>query len=669
VAEVDADEAAPDARLCAFLVARQEDIIAIWVDRVRALSPTREVSDRAIIDHLPDILTRISDVLASVHTGRPASLADAPTIHTIDRLARGFDLSDVIEEYALLRRTILDLWERDVAGTIALAEVRRLDLAIDQAIEQASVRFANTRQRTLKALDRISEAALGTEDLDSFLRQLLQATLESTEAVDTGMVLLREDDVLRARAAVGLEKELDHRFTIKIGEGFAGKVAAEGKRLFLRHASAEPTIKSQIIHARGVRALYGVPLAHDGHVVGVAYIGSRTAFEFSEEDKLLFRTMASRATGVIVQTQAHDQADRVARQLAERELEFRTLADNIAQLAWMADEKGFIFWYNNRWLEYTGSTLEEMQGAGWQDVHHPEHLKRAADKLRRSFEMGETWEDTLPLRAWDGVYRWFLSRAIPVRDDDGRIVRWFGTHTDVTEERKAVQLREEVLAIVSHDLRNPLGAIRMSGSLLARKLLSKSADAAMKKHVETIQRAAGRMDHLIADLLDVASIQAGRLAVDAGKENVAAIIDEAVELQSPLAVEKGIVLSAQLDAVRTIDVHVDRARLLQVFGNLLGNAIKFCQSGDRIAVGAEAKANEIVFSVSDTGPGIAGKDLPRIFEPYWSAQRHARKGTGLGLHICKGIVEAHRGRIWVESKVGDGSTFFFTVPVSGPVTH
>ncbi|MBD2121327.1 PAS domain S-box protein [Trichocoleus sp. FACHB-262] len=123
--------------------------------------------------------------------------------------------------------------------------------------------------------------------------------------------------------------------------------------------------------------------------------------------------------------------------LQESEERFRTLADNISQLAWMANENGWIFWYNRRWFDYTGTTLGEMQGWGWQQVHHPDHVDRVVKHIRHCFETGEQWEDTFPLRGRDGTYRWFLSRAIPIRDEQGRILQWFGTNTDITERKQA----------------------------------------------------------------------------------------------------------------------------------------------------------------------------------------------------------------------------------------
>lgn len=133
----------------------------------------------------------------------------------------------------------------------------------------------------------------------------------------------------------------------------------------------------------------------------------------------------------------------------ESEERFRTLADNISQLAWMADEKGWLFWYNRRWFDYTGTTYEDMQGWGWQKVHHEDHLQRVIEKWQRALETGGIWEDTFPLRGHDGHYRWFLSRAVPVRDNEGAITRWFGTNTDITDLREAERAQAHLASIVT----------------------------------------------------------------------------------------------------------------------------------------------------------------------------------------------------------------------------
>ncbi len=146
--------------------------------------------------------------------------------------------------------------------------------------------------------------------------------------------------------------------------------------------------------------------------------------------------------------------------LEQSEQRFRLLADNMSQLAWIADSEGSIFWYNKRWFDYTGTVLEDMQGWGWLGVHHPDHVEGVVAKIRASFESGSDWEDTFPLRAADGSWRWFLSRAKPIRDEEGKILFWFGTNTDVTDMRDAEQRIELLLQEVNHRSKNMLAIIQ-----------------------------------------------------------------------------------------------------------------------------------------------------------------------------------------------------------------
>lgn len=264
-----------------------------------------------------------------------------------------------------------------------------------------------------------------------------------------------------------------------------------------------------------------------------------------------------------------------------------------------------------------------------------------------------------------GRDRHLRTSAAPLRGDDGSVEGAVVIYGDITDRKEAelalqqaARLREDILAVVSHDLRNPLGSIRMSAELLLRR----RPEPRDRKQLETIQRSAGRMERLITDLLDVASIKAGRIAVEPRECDLCPLIDEAVEAHTPLAQAKGVTLRREV-APPPVLATLDRGRTFQVLSNLLGNAIKFCNPGDTIVVRAGAEVGVAHISVADTGPGIHEADLPRIFEPYWSDRSRSKQGTGLGLFICKGIVDAQGGRIWVESRPGDGATVHFTVPL------
>jgi PAS domain S-box-containing protein len=229
------------------------------------------------------------------------------------------------------------------------------------------------------------------------------------------------------------------------------------------------------------------------------------------------------------------------------------------------------------------------------------------------------------------------------------------------QARRAVQSREDLLAVVSHDLRNPLSVILVSATLALR---AGPQSEESRRAIEAVRRSALRMDRLIGDLLDASTIEAGRLSLETAAQSVDQIIRDAMEALEAPASQKRV----KLEAVGGGDLCVfcDRGRMLQVFSNLIGNATKFTPEGGSITVRVEPRGQEVWFFVTDTGPGIPEDQLPRLFDRYWQAKRTARLGTGLGLTIAKGIIEAQDGRIGVESQLGVGSTFFFTLPRANP---
>ena len=228
------------------------------------------------------------------------------------------------------------------------------------------------------------------------------------------------------------------------------------------------------------------------------------------------------------------------------------------------------------------------------------------------------------------------------------------------DSQQAVRAREEVLAIVSHDLRNPLSAVTLGTSLLQTSRTLTDDD---REQVETIQVSAKRMSRLIADLLDVTRLEGGkRLPIEPEPVRVEDLLREGAELFRAQAAAASV--SLDIDAPPMPEVLADRHRVMQVLSNLMGNSLKFTPPGGRISVSASLRGSEVHFTVADTGPGIPAENLDDIFSPYWQAKRTERMGAGLGLPIAKGIVEAHGGRIWVESDAGRGTQFYFTLPLA-----
>ncbi|WP_437941970.1 PAS domain S-box protein [Sorangium sp. So ce341] len=232
--------------------------------------------------------------------------------------------------------------------------------------------------------------------------------------------------------------------------------------------------------------------------------------------------------------------------------------------------------------------------------------------------------------------------------------------------QRAIRTRDDFLAIVSHDLRNPLSSILTAAALLMKTLPASDQGARDRKRAEIILLAAQRMLRLIGDLLDVAAIEAGRLSMEKRRHAAGALVRDAIEMEQALAAQKHLVLEGEIGGGDGFDVRCDRERVLQVFTNLIGNAIKFTGEGGTITVRAEPRGEEALFAVADTGAGIRPDELPHVFDRFWQVAETARLGTGLGLTIAKGIVEAHGGRIWAESQHGAGATLFFTLPLVQP---
>ena len=357
--------------------------------------------------------------------------------------------------------------------------------------------------------------------------------------------------------------------------------------------------------------------------------------------------------------------------LRESEEQLRALADSIPQLAWMAEADGFIFWYNRRWYEYTATTPEEMEGWGWQTVHDEEMLPKVLKRWQTSIRTGEPFEMEFPLRRGaDKIFRWFLTRVVPIHDSNGKIVRWFGTNTDVEELRQsrlqaeqANRLKDEFLATLSHELRTPLNAILGWSKMLQTNNLGEDG---AKKAVATIERNARSQNQLIEDLLDVSRIITGKLRLDIRAVDLPNVITAAIDAVRPAAEAKNIHLQILLDP-RAGPISGDPDRLQQIIWNLLSNAVKFTPKNGRIQIRLERINSHIEIVVSDTGKGIEPEFLPNVFDRFSQSdgsmtRRHG--GLGLGLAIVRQLVELHGGTVSVESDGSDhGTTFTVSLPL------
>ncbi len=490
----------------------------------------------------------------------------------------------------------------------------------------------------------------------------------------------------RARAEAALLKsEAEFRRLANAVPQIVWVADAEGKTSYVNEQwiefsgltleeTAAPEIVAEIIHPADREAVFGewAQAFADGTPF---QLEARIRHKTGEYRWFLMRSEPSKdATGKVVKwfgTSTDITSQKAAElRLRESEERFRNLADNMSQFAWMADATGWIFWYNERWYEYTGTTLEEMQGWGWQAVHHPDTVEKVTKYFKASIEAGEDWEDTFPLRSKTGEFRWFLSRALPIRDEQGKIVRWFGTNTDVEELRQARlqaeaanRLKDEFLATVSHELRTPLNAILGWASMLQS---GKATGEIIARANETIYRSAKSQAQLIEDLLDVSRIITGKTKLDSRPVQLAAVVEAAIDTLRPACEAKSIELEMNLECEPCL-IGGDAQRLQQIVWNLISNAVKFTPEKGRIEVKLENEDSHARLSVKDSGKGIEAEFLPFMFERFRqedasSTRRHG--GLGLGLAIVRHLVELHGGTISATSAGANlGSIFTVDLPL------
>jgi PAS domain S-box-containing protein len=465
----------------------------------------------------------------------------------------------------------------------------------------------------------------------------------------------------------------------------------------------------------GVRFYAGAPLVtEDGHALGTLCVIDRVARDLTAEQREALRVLAHHASALLElrrRARALEAANRELRrearereaaerereaaererEAAEREREellvrerttravaeqserdYRFLAESIPQQVWTATADGALDYVNRRALDYFSLPPAEVLGHGWQQVVHPDDLPECLERWQHSLRTGETYEIEFRLRGGvGGEYRWHLGRALPLRDPGGRVLKWFGTNTDIDDQKRlyrvaqdANRTKDEFLATVSHELRTPLTSIMGWAEMMSLGMLD---EAGSRHAVEVIEKSARSQAQLIADLLDISRITTGRLRLDVRPLELPLVIEAALDVVRPAAEARSIRLTADYDP-QAARVSGDPDRLQQVFWNLLSNAVKFTPDGGRVSVRlARAGGHHAEVTVTDTGTGIDPKFLPYVFDRFRQGEHHmtrAHGGLGIGLSIVRHLVELHGGTVRAESDgEGRGSTFRIRLPL------
>jgi PAS domain S-box-containing protein len=390
------------------------------------------------------------------------------------------------------------------------------------------------------------------------------------------------------------------------------------------------------------------------------------------------RDLAGSVVGAVVALMDISNQVRVEAELRESEAKFRTITNALPQMVWSTQPDGYHDYYNKQWYEFTGVLQGSTDGDGWAGLFHPEDQPRAWEKWRHSLATGEDYAIEYRLRHRTGEYRWVLGRALPVHDDAGRIIRWMGTCTDIHEQklaqvaleeseeslRQADRRKDEFLAMLAHELRNPLAPISTAAELLR---LSLGDAKKVAKAADIIARQVRHMTDLVNDLLDVSRVTRGLVKLALQVLDIKDAVHAAMEQVRPLIEARKHTLSARLGGA-PLWVRGDRTRLIQVIANLLNNAAKYTPPGGEIILEALADRNGVKVHVRDTGEGIEESLLPHIFDLFSQAHRSVDRtqgGLGIGLALVKSIATLHHGDIAAQSHgAGSGSTFTLTLPAA-----
>jgi len=350
---------------------------------------------------------------------------------------------------------------------------------------------------------------------------------------------------------------------------------------------------------------------------------------------------------------------RTADLLISRE-HFKLLSDNIPQMTWTNLPDGNVNFYNRQWYDYTGLSYEETRDLGWKAVVHPEDLPLTVERYTAALASGGIFEVENRYKRNDGNYRWHLNRAIPLRNDAGEIIFWVGTATDIEDQKREMERRDEFIGIASHELKTPLTSLKGYLQLITYK--KEQLPEAIRQYIDKATVALNKLQRLVNDLLDVSKIQAGKLEYAVADFDLAKMVKSCVENAQHIYPSHE--FESQVDGVFMINGNEERIE--QVFMNLVNNAVKYSPVNKEVVVKLSKLENVVRVSVTDNGIGLSASQTDHIFERFYRVEdkTHMSSGLGMGLYISKEIIKNHNGQIGVESEFGHGATFYFDLPLA-----
>lgn len=345
--------------------------------------------------------------------------------------------------------------------------------------------------------------------------------------------------------------------------------------------------------------------------------------------------------------------------LSESESQFRNMMETIPQIAWTNTVEGEVTFYNQRWFNYTG--LDRKQSITWdsENVIHPDDLKYALKQYKLITQTSDGGEFQIRGKRADGLFRWHLIRLVPIRGEEGELQLWVGTATDIEELRLLQQQKDDFISIASHELKTPLTSLKASLQLLNR-MKADSSPVMLPNLIGQANKSLDKVSVLIQDLLNSSKVNEGQLHLNKKIFTISRVIEDCCLNENA----KGF-YTIRAEGEMEMEVFADKGRIDQVVVNFVNNAVKYAPNSREICIKVEKVNDMAKVSIIDKGPGISAEKLPHLFDRYYRVDGSGNQysGLGLGLYISSEIVKKHNGFIGVESEIGKGSTFWFTLPI------
>jgi PAS domain S-box-containing protein len=561
---------------------------------------------------------------------------------------------------------------RDSAGRIVGGMNMLVDITQRKAAEAELAATKDQLTLQMETLTRLHQLALdlgGVNDLGSALQEIVDASVETQDA-DYGLVWIhdRASNRLVVQASHGFDeagRALFHDVVPGPYGGSAGQAYAHGRRWVVSDTEVDEAFAPFRVPARsvGFRAVHSTPIVtRSGELLGVISVHYRAPRVPLQREMQAADVCARHAADAI-------EGYRSQQAMRESERVFRAMGESIDYGVWVADSNGNAKYQSESFLRLVGMTQEELSGTGWREVMHPDDLDRVAGAWQEAVRTGTQFDAEYRMRAADGRWTPILGRGVPVRNERGEVEAWAGINLDIArlkhveeELRELDQRKNEFLATLAHELRNPLAPLRNGLELLR---LSGSDAQALDKARAMMERQLKQMVRLVDDLLDVSRVSRGKIELRREDLELGLVLRNALETSQPLMTDRRHELVARIPQAPVI-LHGDMTRLSQVFWNLLNNAAKYTEPGGRIELEVMPGTGEVRVAIRDTGIGIPHDMQARVFDIFTQVERSLDKsqgGLGIGLSIAKRLVEMHGGRISVKSDGhGRGSEFTVTLP-------